>query len=1525
MGKNKQAVAILLVAVLVLLGAGSLPTLAGRGGGDHRILREGGGNAEADSGFVSDTVIVKLAGQDPRSGGLKALSTLEAVNSRKAALQSAAGRVLAAASVAARDMKVLPRLGMVIVKVDEDSRKAAGRLGKVSGVQWAVPDTTRRFFMEVNDPMASSQWALDVLGARRAWDTTTGGGTIVAVLDTGLRPDHEDLAGKVWVNPGEIPGDGVDNDGNGYVDDVNGWHTGYFTMNNDIVDLNGHGTHVAGIVAAAANNAKGIAGTAPGVTVLPVRVSDGSADTFADENVILAAEYLLALKSQGVNIRAANMSFGGIQYNQAEYDALQALADAGVLLFAAAGNEGVDNDLHGCYPAGMAIGRLVAVGASEQGGALADYSNRGRVTVDVVAPGSGILSTTMDGSYGTMSGTSMATPAAAAVGVLAWAAHPGASPEDVKALLMATSSKTPALAGKSLSDGQLSAAAAVTSPLPSGPTIQKILDPSVEQRDYLTIPVGCWRRRNINTLTQGRTYAILGSRFGGATGTVTVGGKAAAVSSWSETAIRFTAPGVFSTGLEDGRNVTLTVTTADGRSASRTLDYVAVPPAVAHRFTLPEKFQIPWSGSFYWAWPQQVVSGDAVYGYIKVDEPADEYASVSYAFGKVENGVPSVLARFPYGAEVEGIRNMGKPMPFAVLNGCAYVFGGGNRYDGSRNWNIYRLDLASGACTAVRQLPSIYTEGETTGIATVSDGTCIYLAGGSYGGIYVNRAGEPTRIQDPIPQILRWNPATDEWKTYTVPWTPRYDAKMFFHDGYLVIVGGLGAAEADSRLIEAIRLDTGEVVRSTIPQGMGGGLLACAAMHGNALVMAGANHCVNGWDHGRIYTMDYLGGGRFGNAAQLASAFPLGTASWRSDGNEPNINRGWIWVAGDGLHSWQSDPDATIYDWKKFLDLVVPLPDGEQPEMTYSPSNGESVAEDSVTLSWTYGGNLGEATYDVWFGDGPETMSRVLTGTTALSCAVSDLADETQYCWRVDVHAGGRTYTGPVNAFTVHLPAPSVTASSPASGAVVDGTEADFQWSVSDSRAVCDLYLGTSDSPALFASNLTEGSYHASGLSRGTTYYWKVVAKAGTKTAESELRSFRTTAAAPVLAPAEPGDGDAKVNVTALTWTCSNYATGVVYDVWFGEAGKPLAKIASGLTAPAADLAQAGLTPLQHHTDYAWRVDSQVGSDRFTGTEWRFHNDLSGPVIQGTPADGATVTATDPTLSWTDVSPTPIPGLTYSVWFGPVGQPMTKLVDHEARTSFALTGLTVDTQYQWRVDSHAPGHDYTGTVWKFTVRFPAPALTCSGPSSTVYGRRAALSWACANYASGTTYDVFLTGPDGSERQVASGISETSLALENLEEGTYSWRVAAHHAGAPDGAGGPWTFPVVHRKAVQTSPNDRATVTGTSVTLRWTCDDPSATFDVYFGTSDSFAEPYAAGVSATQLAVSDLADGSTYYWRVDAHADSGELYEGTVRRFTVSASGGGSAGGGGGGCSAAAAGPAAFLFLLPLAGLFRKRG
>lgn len=1506
MGKGKRTVAILLVAAFVLLGAGVLPTLAGRGGG-HRVIHEGNGPV-TDSGIVSDTVIVKLAGMDPRSsGGLKALSTLEAVNARKATLQAMGSQALASANVKVRDMKVLPYLGMAIVKVDEDSKEAAGRLKKVANVQWAVPDTTRKLYMEVNDPMASSQWALDTLGARAAWNTTTGTGLIVATLDTGLKPDHEDLSAKVWVNPGEIPGDGIDNDSNGYIDDVNGWHTGYFTMNNDIVDLQGHGTHVAGIIGATANNAVGIAGTAPAVTVLPVRVSDGSSDTFSDQNVILAVEYLLALRNQGVAIKAVNMSFGGTQYNHAEYTALQALADTGVLLFAAAGNEGANNDLHGCYPAGMAISRLVTVGASTSTGSLAGFSNYGKATVDVVAPGSSILSTTMDGGYGLMSGTSMATPAAAAVGALAWAAHSGASPEDVKALLMASSVQDASMNDKSLSDGQLSAASAVTAALPTDPTIQKIKNNST----------GPWRGRNINAVMQGDSITLFGSRFGGANGAVTVGGKAAAISSWTDTAIQMTVPGVFSTGNESGQNVTLAVTTADSRTISRVLDYVAVPPTVVYTYdSTSETMNIPWSGSFYWAWAPQAASGDTVYGYMKQHVPS---VGMRYGFGKVENGDPSIIATFPTDTSVEGIASIGKPMPFAVLNGYAYIFGGGRRYDGSDNFNIYKINLSSGAITAPRTLPSDYTAGETMGIATATDGTYVYLAGGSSGAIYVNDAGEPTRVASAISTIYRWNPATDQWTTINASWTPRYDAKMFFHDGYLVIVGGLGTTAGNGQMVEAVNVETGAVVRSTIPDGFGGGLLAFAGMHGSALVMAGQNHCVNGWDHGKIFTMDYVGNGVFESASQPASAFPLGTASWACD-FEPNINQSWIWMADDGLHCWQTDPASSNY--YDNVDLVIAgLPNGERPGMTYDPANGASVTATSATLSWTYSGNLGAATYDVWFGDGPTTMSRVLAATSNLSYSASDLSDETQYYWRVDVNAAGRTYTGTTNAFTVHLPAPTVTASSPAADAVIDGTEADFSWSPSDSEAVCDLYLGTSDNPALYASNLTEGSYHATGLSRGTTYYWKVVAKVGTKTGETTVRSFRTTAVAPVLSPSEPGDGDAKVNVTGLTWTCSNYTTGITYDVWFAKSGDTLAKIATGITTTSADLVAAGVTPLDHHTNYVWRVDSHVGSDSFTGTEWGFHNDQSGPIVQGTPADGATLTTADVTLTWTDVSPTPLPA-TYDVWFGIVGQAMTKVVDGGAEGSHNLTNLAGNTQYQWRVDSHTTGHDYTGAVWKFTVQFPAPAVTCSGPATTVFGRDATLSWACANYASGTTYDVYMTAPGGSEQTVATGTSETSLAVENLVEGTYSWRLVAHHVGAADGTGDTWTFPVVYHKAVQTSPNDRATVTTTGVTLMWTCDDPAATYDVYFGSSDSFTEPYAQGLTATQLAVSDLTDG-TYYWRVDAHADGDELYEGTVRRFTVSTSSGGG-GGGGGGCNAAAAGPAMILFLAPLAGLLRKK-
>lgn len=258
-----------------------------------------------------------------------------------------------------------------------------------------------------NDTLFSQQWALhntgqivngflgttgDDIKFIESWPDASVGtnAPVVAIIDSGIDYTHPDLVNNLWVNPGDIPGNGIDEDGNGYVDDRYGFD--FVDGIADPMDSGVHGTHLAGIIAATGNNQLGIVGVSPQARVMALKVStDG--DTMNDAAVIGALEYVTLMKKRGVNIVAINASFGGGGSSSMERDAIQAVGDAGIVFCAAAGNEGTDNGMYPFYPANYRLNNMIVVAATDQNDALASFSNFSTNLVDLAAPGVNILST----------------------------------------------------------------------------------------------------------------------------------------------------------------------------------------------------------------------------------------------------------------------------------------------------------------------------------------------------------------------------------------------------------------------------------------------------------------------------------------------------------------------------------------------------------------------------------------------------------------------------------------------------------------------------------------------------------------------------------------------------------------------------------------------------------------------------------------------------------------------------------------------------------------------------------------------------------------------------------------------------------------------------------------------------------------------------------------------------------------------------------------------------------------------------
>ena len=305
------------------------------------------------------------------------------------------------AFIGSRVLERLPSLNIVRVKLpDSLSEVEAIRLYLASGiVERAVKHALRYIQTTVpDDPKFSTQLMPQSIGLPRSWDLTQGAEeVIVAVIDTGMDTLHPDLQANIWINEQERLGEmGVDDDRNGYVDDITGYD--FADDNGDVSDVDGHGTHVAGIIGARGNNTLGVSGVNWRVRIMPLKVQGDESGSILEVDVIEALEYAL---DQGASI--INCSFGGEQFNELERDAFLRIQEAKGLAVCAAGNSGLNIDLAGnaLYPASYDLQGIIAVAAGDSDATgqtiLADFSNYGPTSVDLMAPGASILSTAISG------------------------------------------------------------------------------------------------------------------------------------------------------------------------------------------------------------------------------------------------------------------------------------------------------------------------------------------------------------------------------------------------------------------------------------------------------------------------------------------------------------------------------------------------------------------------------------------------------------------------------------------------------------------------------------------------------------------------------------------------------------------------------------------------------------------------------------------------------------------------------------------------------------------------------------------------------------------------------------------------------------------------------------------------------------------------------------------------------------------------------------------------------------------------
>lgn len=350
-------------------------------------------------------------------------------------------------------------LTFAAVSEGQDPNVALQTLQANAAVEYAEPNYIVTAFATPNDPNLARQYHLtqssDVdIDATEAWDLQTGTDIVVAVIDTGVDYNHPDLRNNIWTNSGEVAGNGRDDDGNGFIDDVQGWD--FVNNDNSPLDDSQHGTHVAGIIAAEGNNGTGGSGVNWKARIMPLKFmgANGSGSTAA---AIRAIQYAVANGA-----RVSNNSWGGGATSQALRDAIAAANARGHIFVAAAGNDGRNNDTSPTYPASYDLPNVISVAASTASDGLATFSNFGARAVHVAAPGQSIFSTVPNGGYATLSGTSMAAPVVTGVVALMIASNSSATPTQIRNNIMSTTDRPAGLAGR-VASGRVNAMRAVQS------------------------------------------------------------------------------------------------------------------------------------------------------------------------------------------------------------------------------------------------------------------------------------------------------------------------------------------------------------------------------------------------------------------------------------------------------------------------------------------------------------------------------------------------------------------------------------------------------------------------------------------------------------------------------------------------------------------------------------------------------------------------------------------------------------------------------------------------------------------------------------------------------------------------------------------------------------------------------------------------------------------------------------------------------------------------------------------------------
>lgn len=431
-------------------------------------------------------------------------------------------------------------------------KDAIKKLNADPAIAYAEPDYRLKIALTPDDPDYGQLWALNNTGqnggtagadisAEDAWDITTGSHDIVVgVIDTGVDYNHEDLSANIWTNPNEIAGNGIDDDNNGYVDDMHGINA--ITNSGDPMDDQGHGSHVSGTLGAVGNNGIGVVGVSHNVSIAGCKflAADGFGST---TNAIKCVNYMVDLKTNGgVNLRVLNNSWGGGGESQALSEAIDAAEAADILFVVAAGNDGTDNDSIPSFPGNYPNDNVLTIANTTRTDSLRFDSQYGLTTVDMGAPGTSILSTIPGNGYATYSGTSMAAPQVAGAAALISSIKPDLTAVEVKQILMDSGDPITALDGITVSGNRLNAHAALLAAdpdpgfnMPVDPRSATITAGETAEYTFTLSSVADWDGEVTLTISQDTLGGAMLSASSGAPGdTFTLSVPTAADTPWGD-------------------------------------------------------------------------------------------------------------------------------------------------------------------------------------------------------------------------------------------------------------------------------------------------------------------------------------------------------------------------------------------------------------------------------------------------------------------------------------------------------------------------------------------------------------------------------------------------------------------------------------------------------------------------------------------------------------------------------------------------------------------------------------------------------------------------------------------------------------------------------------------------------------------------------------------------------------------------------------------------------------------------------